>query len=110
MTKATAIPCLVDENGSEASVNDHEKLGAENEDLEELHAKNELNNMPIIMSIMMNYVLRVKGKMNGCKRMFISNGGRCMLETNNVNTKSKKPKIMQRNKHCSNNFCNKSLM
>jgi hypothetical protein len=32
----------VDEDGSEASINDHEKLGVENEDLEELHAENEL--------------------------------------------------------------------
>jgi hypothetical protein len=32
----------VDEDGSEASVNDHEELSVENEDLEELHAENEL--------------------------------------------------------------------
>jgi hypothetical protein len=33
---------LVDEDDFKTFVNDHEKLGAENEDLEELHVNNEL--------------------------------------------------------------------
>jgi len=41
-TIAATIPCLVDEDDFKTFVNDHEKLGAENEDLEELHVKNEL--------------------------------------------------------------------
>ncbi len=32
----------MDEDCFEASINDHEELGVENEDLEELHAENEL--------------------------------------------------------------------
>jgi hypothetical protein len=67
------------------------------------------NNVPIRMSIMMSYVLRVNGK-NGCKRMLISNRGGCMLETGNMNTERKKPKIMQSNKHYNNNFYNKPMM
>ncbi len=41
-TKAAAVPCLVDEDGSKASINDHEELGVENDDLEELRVENEL--------------------------------------------------------------------
>ncbi len=40
-TKVIIVPSLVDENDSKASANDHEKLGVENEDPEELHAENE---------------------------------------------------------------------
>jgi hypothetical protein len=67
------------------------------------------NNMPIRMSIMMSYVLRVNEK-NGCKRMLVSNRRRCMLETGNMSTKRRKPKIMQSNKHCNNKFYNKLMM
>jgi phosphopantothenoylcysteine synthetase/decarboxylase len=35
------VPCLVDEDDSGTSANDHEKLGVKNEDLEELHVENE---------------------------------------------------------------------
>jgi hypothetical protein len=67
------------------------------------------NNMPIRMSIMMNYVLRVNGK-NGCKRMLVSNRGGRMLDTRNMSTERKKPKIMQSNKHCNNSFYSKPMM
>jgi hypothetical protein len=41
-TKTTIVPYLVDEDNSEAYVDDHEKLGAKNEVLEKLHADYEL--------------------------------------------------------------------
>jgi hypothetical protein len=43
-----------------------------------------MKNMPIRMSIMMSYVLKVNEK-NGCERMFVSNKGGCILEIRNVN-------------------------
>jgi len=109
-TKAVAILCLVDEDGSEASINDHEELGAENEDLEELHAENELKQHDNQNVDHDELCVENEGKDEWVRRMLVSNGGRCMLETGNLSTKNKKPKIMQRNKHCGNNFCNKSVM
>jgi hypothetical protein len=68
-----------------------------------------MKNMPIRMSIMMSYVLKVNKK-NGCERMFVCNKGGCILEIRNVNIEWRKPKIMQSNKHCNNSFYNKSMM
>jgi hypothetical protein len=41
MTKDATFPRLVDENSFEAFVDDHEELGAKNDDLEELPMENE---------------------------------------------------------------------
>jgi hypothetical protein len=72
----------VDEDDSRAFANDHEKLLQRMKIL-----RNYMRRMQNTMSIMINYVLRVKGKMNGCKRrMLVTNKGRCMLETGNMNT------------------------
>jgi hypothetical protein len=109
-TKAVVVLCLVDEDGSEASINDHEELGAKNEDLKELHAENELEQHDNQNVDHDEICVENEGKDEWVRRMLVSNGGRCMLETGNLSTKSKKPKIMQRNKHCSNNFCNKLVM
>jgi hypothetical protein len=44
---------------------------------------------------MTNYVLRMKGKMNECRRMLVSNNGGCMLEMNNMSIESRMPNYVK---------------
>jgi hypothetical protein len=49
------------------------------------------------MLIMMSCVLRMKGKMNKCKRrMFVSNIRGYVLKADNVSTQSKSPRLCKR--------------